>query len=200
MHVPKDSMWRRILKSFWILGATKQGMSHLLLLNQECLVGLEHHVVTIAQILCLHLHDVPILGWRMYWPNITWRQRSCLVEGSLVCSNLKSKARGNKRYGASLRRSLCSSYESMEVFTLRLVTAYNSDVVSFALILIVMMMWPSGPISQRQTGTRSINSVWTPSSWNTSWSSWVKPLPFSIDHKLGRGCHLPYTIIDQKTG
>jgi len=27
MHVPQDSMWREILKSFWFLSGTKQGLS-----------------------------------------------------------------------------------------------------------------------------------------------------------------------------
>jgi len=27
MHVPQDSMWREILKTFWIFGWTKQGLS-----------------------------------------------------------------------------------------------------------------------------------------------------------------------------
>ena len=29
MHVPQDSMWRRILKSFWFLGWTKQGLKQI---------------------------------------------------------------------------------------------------------------------------------------------------------------------------
>jgi len=47
MHVPKDSMWQGILKSFWFLGWTKQGLENTHVLEVDKTHGCELDILHI---------------------------------------------------------------------------------------------------------------------------------------------------------